>query len=170
MGVTFDALFAVAPSDLLQLGQIFANPALPLFRSPAFRAISLALAVESLGPLHRVKKHSWRRASQTASSASSPPPGRAGGADLADGVIRVQSQEEREQDAISKLQRAIRAHRARACLSGLRELLHVKRYGAAVEAAAVSRVASLDGSAATVKPTMEASSRPLLAVDAKLRE
>ena len=35
---------------MLQVGQIFSLPAVPLFRSPAFRAVSLTLAVEQLGP------------------------------------------------------------------------------------------------------------------------
>ena len=44
-GCEFDEFFAVTPSDLVQNGQLFHQPAVPLFSSPAFRAVSLELMV-----------------------------------------------------------------------------------------------------------------------------
>ena len=39
-GCEFDHFFSVAPPDLVQLGQIFRVPAIPLFHSPHFRKVS----------------------------------------------------------------------------------------------------------------------------------
>ena len=62
-GCAFDDFFTMTPPDLLQMGQIFRTPAVPLFRAPQFRAISLELAAEALGPLRRARRARRARSS-----------------------------------------------------------------------------------------------------------
>ena len=44
-GCEFDHFFSVTPPDLIHAGQLFRMPAVPLFSSPAFRAVSIELVV-----------------------------------------------------------------------------------------------------------------------------
>ena len=52
-GCEFDHFFSVTPSDLIHAGQLFHMPAVPLFSSPAFRAVSIELVVATQRGLAR---------------------------------------------------------------------------------------------------------------------
>lgn len=52
-GCEFDHFFSVTPPDLVHAGQVFHQPAVPLFSSPAFRAVSIELVVAQQHGLER---------------------------------------------------------------------------------------------------------------------
>jgi hypothetical protein len=175
-GCDFEVFFAACPPDLLQLGQIFAQPATPLFSSPAFRTVSISLAVELLGPSHRVKQAPWRRATLNAlaKTKSSTELLSSSLAERWAGSSTVRA--EREEAAIRAIQRSHRAHVARKYLTTLKELLQGERIRAkeaeeAEESAASAHsIAAIDDSTATIATAIEAVSTPLLAVVARVRE
>ena len=53
-GCEFDHFFSVTPPDLIHAGQLFHMPAVPLFSSPAFRAVSIELVVAQRHGLERL--------------------------------------------------------------------------------------------------------------------
>ena len=75
-GCEFDHFFSVTPPDLIHAGQLFHMPAVPLFSSPAFRAVSIELVVaQQHGPERPLLAADHTPLCTSPSAGLAPPPG-----------------------------------------------------------------------------------------------